>query len=257
MDCTPAQPSQTSTQFAWRITHAKPATFLCALLIVIPVLNDIFRPHVNLTILFLIPMVFCAWLGQRRMLRKVLVLCIVLTYLGLAARLQFFPRSPYWRWGLLNRTFVVIALLIGGYLLEAMLTNLQHRASWRSLGVDAEHAIIEEIIFSSQRFAALFIAIVLAGGIFVLDLITPGQLNCPILYSVPLLIVIWTRSHVWLWSILSLLVALAVIGWFVGDPPTTTPNLLIFLRLNRVIAICMLLLFAVIMHLATSPYAKK
>jgi hypothetical protein len=229
--------------------------FFCALLVVVPWLNDLFRPHINLTILFLIPMVFCAWLGQRLLLRKVLMLCILLTYIGFGVRMWLHP-SPFWHWGLLNRTFVAIALVIGGYLLESMLTTLQHRASWRLTGVDAEHVIIEEIIFSSQRFAAIFSAVVVAAAILVLDLITPGQLNCSILYSMPLLIIVWTRSHVWLWSILSFLLVLDMLGWFFGEAPTTTPNLNIYLMINRCIAACMLIFFAVIIHMATSPYSK-
>jgi hypothetical protein len=222
---------------------------------VVPLLNDLFRPHINLSILFLIPMVICAWLGQRAMLRKVLIICILFAYLGLGIRHWLHP-NPFWPWGLINRTFVVIALVIGGYLLESMLTNLQNRASWRMAGVDAEHVIIEEIIFSSQRFAAIFAAMVVAAGIFVLDLVAPGQLNCPILYSVPLLMIVWTRSHVWLWTITSFVIILAIVGWFIGPAPTTTPNLMIYLIINRCIAVCMLIFFAIIIHLATSPYSK-
>lgn len=256
MDYHPAQPISTRVQFAWRTTHTKLVIFFIAVLIIGPVVNDLFRPHVNFTILFLIPMLFCAWLGQRGMLRKVLILCVVLTYLGLGVRMWLHP-SPYWRWGLLNRTFVVIALLIGAYLLESMLTHLQYSSAWRSADADAEHVIIEEIIFSSQRFGAIFVAVIVAMGIFGLDLVSPGQLNCPILYSVPLLMIVWTRSHVWLWGLLSFLILLSVAGWFFGAAPTTAPNLTTVLIINRSIAICMLLFFAVIIYLATSPSSKS
>lgn len=255
MDCQPLQPSVSQLPFAWHPTRNWTAPVICTVLIIVPVLNDLFRPHINMSILFLLPMLFCAWQGNRKAMRMVLVLCVLLTYLGFGVRM-IHTSDPNWRWGLLNRSFVATALVIGGYLLESMVNNLQYRSVWRPTGVDAEHVIIEEIIFSSQRFAAVFMSLSLATGIFILDLVTPGQVNVTILYSVSLLMIIWTRSHAWLWSVVILLVGLSLLGWAIGEAPTTTRDSFEYLKINRCIAICMLVFFGIIIHLATKPFPK-
>lgn len=255
MDCNPVQ-SLAGRQgtFAWHTTRAWVAAVFCAALVVLPVLNDVFRPHINFSILYLLPMIVCAWMGNQRLLRGILALCVVLVYAGFGVRMWYYP-SPNWQWGLLNRSFVVVALIIGGYLLEVMLNNLRQRALWRPARMDAEHVIIEEIIFSSQRFVAIFSAIVVAGVIFLLDLITPGQVNAAILYSLPLLMIVWTRSHFWLWIVVGITVFLTGLGWFVGEQPTVSRSLFGYLEINRCIAATMLLGFGIIIYLATSnPY---
>ncbi|HWB55276.1 MAG TPA: hypothetical protein VG722_13825 [Tepidisphaeraceae bacterium] len=256
MNYSPAQPGRTHLSFAWRPTNARLAGLICAILVIAPLLYDLFMAHVNLSILFLLPLLFCAWLGQRQILRRILVLCIILTYLGLAARLRLHP-SEAWQWSLLNRTFVAAALVAATFVLEAVLSTLNARSSWRPVRADAEQVVVEEVIFSAQRFAAVFAALALSVAIFIIDLITPGQLNFPILYCVPLLLIVWTRSHVWLWSIVSVLMVLAVVGWFAGERSTAPPLSLTTLMTNRFIAMTVLLLFALIIHVATSPSPKE
>lgn len=253
MDCHPAQPVSTGFSFAWRPTQARLAAIFCGILLVAPLFNDIVSPHINMSILYLVPLLFCAWLGNRNLLRRTLVLSVLLTYVGLAARMWIHP-NPNWRWGLLNRSFVVASLIIAYFILDAVLRQLQALVSWRPARTDAEESVIEEIIFSAQRFAAIVAAMVLAIGLFVVDLVTPGQINFPILYIIPLLLIVWTRSHLWLWVTVGLLVVFAVVGWYGGEGPTGSSISVRALLTNRLIAITVLIIFGLIIQIATSPY---
>ena len=254
MDFTPTYPLQQQVTFAWRPVRAKIAALFCAVTIITPILNDLLRPSINLSILYFLPVLFCAWMGERRLLRRVTSLCVALTYIGFMARVRLYPTTPpnLWHWGLINRSFVVMSLISVTFLLDLVLNHLQIRPSWRAVRSDAEQNLCEEVIFSAQRFAAALATIFVSITIFIVDLVTPQQLNFPILYTVPLLIIVWTRSHLWLWAMTSWLILLAIVGWFLGPPPTISPDLLTVLMTNRLIAVTVLLLLALIIHAATS-----
>lgn len=252
MDVKQTHRLESTASFAWRPVRAKIVAATCAILIVVPLLNDLFKPGVNLAILFVLPLLICAWLGEKKFLRPILLLCVLFTYMGLLIRIGVYGYSA-WPWGLLNRTMVVVSLIIVTYVLEIILSYLKTNSFWKFDRRDVEQKIFEEILFSAQRFAAIVSAVLLSAGIFIVDLVTPGQLNFPILYAVPLLLIVWTRSHLWLWLITCLLVLLAMVGWFAGDAPTSSSTALHTLATNRFIAVAVMVVLAVIINLATSP----
>ncbi len=85
--------------------------------------------------------------------------------------------------------------------------------------------------------------------IVLVDYFSPANFNLAILYPIPLLICIWTRSRKLMWTMLVLLLALAAIAQFVG-PPTTdpTPEAIRSLYRNRLVAGSAMLAMTAIVH---------
>src|SRR5258708_2918665 len=70
------------------------------------------------------------------------------------------------------------------------------------------------------RPTAVFIVLTIA-GIFIIDLMVPGNIQVPMLYTVPLLACARLRQARWAWAVAAACVALAFLDLFIGAPPVT------------------------------------
>ena len=113
-------------------------------------------------------------------------------------------------------------------------------------------SLFEEMEESIGRLVVLVLCIILIGTLLTLDLLTPAEINFPILFAIPLVLAAWARSLKLLWALVPILSAVAWIGFCYG--PGMSPHAvqsqishqdLIF---NRALANLVILASAGILH---------
>lgn len=227
---------------------------LCAATVAAVMLLDVCLRHCNLSVLYIIPLLLCGTLNRRRLLVK-LGLCLVsLTYLGYVAKMLVHgrvldhPRMP-------NRHLVALTLL--------MMTAVLY--FWRGLsGQVRQHGYLPQLRFAEpslfeemgDSIACLLVGslcLILIGALMAMDLTTPTEVNLPILFAIPLVLAGWSRSLKLLWTLVLVLSVCVWVGLFIGpgisehakQDHVTYQTLIV----NRTLANLMVLAVAGILHM--------
>jgi hypothetical protein len=87
--------------------------------------------------------------------------------------------------------------------------------------------------------------------VLITDLVTPANVNAPILYVLPVLMLAWEGSRFLLWMQVPIILAANFIGFFLGPQPETA-ELNSRLLINRLVAAGAVVLVALVMHILIS-----
>jgi len=167
--------------------------------------------------LFVIPLLMFYWAGALLPLWRSVGPMIAFTYLDLLIKTFIHVQQPgawFFDLRLLNRTFVAVMIFVLG-------KSLLVWSRWREDQSDRE--LPEYFRKQEQEVGATF-AMLCCAPLFTLiavfDLLSPANINCSILYPIPLFICAWTGSRRLLWSVLGLLLVLMVAALYLGPPST-------------------------------------
>lgn len=207
-------------------------------------LVDVFTTKINLPILYILPLLIYAQTMHRQGLVGFALFFAFLTlgkYVGEGLYHKQTISEIFVSYRLINRSMVVMALLVSAFLLHRWIRFREQWAQQRTaLKADGEQPgrLFFQTMQIMERTIAILLSAVLCAAIFSLDLISPGQFNLPILYIIPLLIIGLSCSWRMTSICLVLMILLAILGYFVG--PTITINSkdtpLIYIQTNRFMA---------------------
>jgi hypothetical protein len=114
-------------------------------------------------------------------------------------------------------------------------------------GRSPREATIQDLLGVVDRLRGGAISLVIALSIAALDILSPSTFNLPILYAIPLVTSLQTRSRPLLWGLAGFSLLLAVVGYMAGVPGTPGP------LHNRMISGISILLVAVVGHRWMAP----
>jgi hypothetical protein len=229
-----------------------------AMIVVIAVLDTLeiwVGLKLNLAILYIVPLIIYAHTHKSRRLLWLAALLILLTY----AKFAFLYNTPrwmgddhiLWRARLLNRSFVAIMIALIALLLSRW---RQIRSRWEIAkgplaNVQEQGTLLHETFTAMEQGSAALVAAVLALGLFVTDLtVAPGEINMPILYLVPLVVVGLTCRRSILWITAVVLIVFAIVGYHWGPAPQVENNLWGWLASNRSLACAAIALTAALLR---------
>jgi len=245
----PADPDERSSRAAYfRLIGT------CFLLTAIPATVDLLTNGVNPSMFYVVPLVLLGKAGQRRLLVPFTVLLLVLTFglwlLDHLPELRTDPRELL-HWRLANRAMAAVAICVVCGALHFWL-GLPERLVLAG-NVESDPTMFDEVSESLRNFIGFFVSTLLIAFIALADFTTPGQINLPILYTIPLVIAHWMGSRRLLWLLLPVLLLIAVLGYTLGEPPHVEYARLPFIIVNRTFAICTLVVLAVCLHFLIRP----
>lgn len=207
---------------------------------------DISWPRTTLPVLYIVPLLLLAQLGEMRYLGRIVGLLLALTFSAYLIKKMIDPvgsTQSHFHYSLLNRTIVATMLIAVSY-------ELRIWVRWRE---DQSSRELPEDLRQQDRDISTTLAVVLGAPLIVLivlvDVFSPANYNLAILYLVPLLLCVWTRSRPLLWTTLAVLVVLAVIAQNAGPPATDTETVAVAAHFrNRLLAVCTMVCVTAILH---------
>ena len=238
-----AQTSAIASPSVWR-----PLT-VCAILTLTTALIDVFTFGINVTMLYVIPLLLLGRPETRRFLWPFTGIALCLTY-GLYfsdfGNAVFTHPEKVLTWRLINRSMVAVSLCIVTTVLSRWLRSQQRMAINRIAALD--RSLFDELADSLQQMTCLFLCVVLIACIATTDLITPGEFNLPLLYAVPLIVAYWAGSRRLLRSLLPIMMLLGILGYCFGRQADIAPNWFSKILTNRILSILTTLFIALILH---------
>jgi hypothetical protein len=181
---------------------------------------DVCWARTTVAILYVVPLLLLAQSGQMRYLGRIVGLLVALTLSAYLVKKMMSPNgaaTSYFHYSLLNRGLVVAMLIAIGWVLRIWVR-------WREEQSNPE--LPDEIRYQDREISAtlaMALCAPLVAVIVLVDAFSPANFNLAILYPIPLLICIWTRSRALMWTMLAILLSLAAIAQWAG-PPTTDPS---------------------------------
>lgn len=178
---------------------------------------DICVHHCNVSILYMVPLLLCATLNRRRLLVKLGLLLIGLTYLGFIAKMLVqgrtldHPRIP-------NRHLVAVTLLTMTavlYFWQGVTRRLRRGGSLPQRHF-TEPSLFDEMGHSIACLLVGVLCLILIGTFMAIDFTTPAELNWPILFAIPLILAGWARNLKLLWSLVLVLSVCVWVGLLAG-----------------------------------------
>jgi len=233
----------------------------CAAIVAVTFALDLCLFPYNASVLHIIPLLVCAKLNRRRWLVGFGLLLIFLTYLGYFAKVSIHGRKLSFY--MPNRHLVALTLLVVSailYLWQGVIHRLhdgRHVPFLRSF----EPTIFEEIEQSIARLVILMLCVLMIVLVLLLDLVTPAEINFPILFAIPLVIGAWARSLKLLWTLVPILCLCTWIGFVWGPPASNLIKTIgvsnLDLIVNRTVANLVILAVATILHVAITQWNKS
>jgi hypothetical protein len=211
---------------------------------------DLLTYHVNLPIVYIVPLLLVERAGSRRLLWQAAGLLVALTFAG-----YFFGRYPDGAepWQTLasarfaNRALAALALLAAAGVLHAGITMRERARAARHLWPhDPDGLSYARAVMAINRVVAPVLAALLVVVLFVSDAVTQAEYNIAVLYALPLMILARARSRAIMWVALPVLLAVTMLGIWVG--PSPEPQHLWNLVLNRVLVCIAMVTTAVLLH---------
>ena len=162
-------------------------------------------------LLFSVTLVLVARAGYPQLLWRTTCALMFLTYADFFLKYTLAPPESgpqFFDYRLINRTLLVLSLLLLGKLLELWLAAERDRH---------DPQLPPEFVREEQEFNGT-LAVVCGLPLFVLvaavDFFTPASINGAILYPVPLFLMAWTHSRRWMWFWVLLLAPLPLLGFY-------------------------------------------
>ncbi len=218
--------------------HALAACMTGALLIAI---FDTLTPKINLSVLYSLLVVVAARRISRRNVWQLAAFMVALTFgvYGVKSSMEHKAiAGSVIGFTLVNRTLATLSLLAItaiSYLWIGVRQQLEgHRTLLRSR--DEDRADFVEVSRSLERFAAGTMCGILTLCIVVIDLLSPGQFNFPILYAVPLVICYALESRRMLWMVLPWLLLFTVVGYLMTPAVGVPESSINYVIKNRAIS---------------------
>jgi hypothetical protein len=232
-----------------RLNEARVTLSLCAIAACGILICDLLTYRFNPSILYLVLLALVGRSGSKSAVWAIVLFSVPATYAG-----HFLgARDPQYRTfeqlfhlaSSLNRTFVAMSLIA-----VASLFSLQRgmQSMVRRRGADQGDVEIAQILDGLDQAAAIVIALVVAAAVWLTDLVTPGNLNLPILFVIPMAFVSKVHSRKLLWGLAIFLVILAALAFKVGQQVYGNPALMRAVVTNRVLACVGILAIAAILH---------
>jgi len=217
--------------------------------------TDLLTMNVNLSILYILPVLLAVRTRSRAWVWQLAVVLVALTYIGYFFGPRAVPESEGWRgmvWNyrMANRTLAAVTILLVAAMAHfwIRLRISGARPQGPASSADPEQETVGQILRSFEVLGAALICGLIMLCIGLTDVLSPGEFNFPILYAVPLMLCGAARSRSLLWSILPFLLALTLVGFIIGPRPTLTENLFQSLVTNRLLAAAAQVALALLVH---------
>lgn len=142
---------------------------------------------------------------------------------------------------MVNRSLAVAATAALAWTINLSLRlEMQMRLRRReNIDADLDQGIYDEIIRSLEQFSAVVLCAVLTIAIVTADLLSPMEINLPILYAVPLVACLWARKPAMIWVVLPVLLACSFLGYRLG-PSLEDTSMIHYILRNRLIAVAVI-----------------
>jgi hypothetical protein len=203
------------------------ASILCGVLVASIAILDLFTANLNLSILYVVPVLLGTRFPNRRHLWGLAFLLLGLTFAGY----YLGPRGTSYAGGfgfrLVNRSFAGLAIIATTARCAAWLRRQDRLAEIFVVDGSGEG---EPLIYDILLCGMLVLCI------FLIDLVTPAKFNLPILYAVPVSVCATLNRPRLLWSFVAVTIALTVSGFLLPPAPTIPSSLMHSLERNRMLA---------------------
>jgi hypothetical protein len=217
----------------------------------VPFLLDMLTISVNLAILYFVPLCIVA---RARRVKPLVIGCaalVTLTYGSYVYELVWLGHERVFSYRIVNRTLVSIGLVAVTAVIVWWIrwrddVLVRPKVTWHA---DANQAVYDEVIAVIERVGIGAVCALYVGIVAIGDLISPGQYNLPILYSITVVLAGMTRSRPFLWALAACLFVLIPVGYYFGAPVTLAPSFLTFVLTNRILAAVMVLSLVVFVHI--------
>lgn len=254
---------QDAGQFLSQRRSPSTGMILCVVLVGLIAALDLRIPKVNLSMLYVFPLIIFAQTQRRGGILRLGVALVLLTYACFGLKYRLDIQSDYhWLWhhfGLLNRSFVAGSLLITTLLLHVyrrFRAYLEDRHSGQFSPSDTDEFLYEQIFRAFEGFLGVGICIVMALACFAVDVITPPDVNIAILYAIPLVIAALARNRLLIWILVPVLEAASYFGFAMGPAAVQGVNLP-WIITNRWLAAGSLVIIAFFLHWMITRQRKQ
>ncbi len=236
-----------------------PLAFVSAFFIIVPTLIDLQTREFNLSILYVVSL-FTTVTGRNRkyLLFKASAL-IILTYL--CYLLKFDGRwvnqpSILLTYRLLNRSLVALCLAVtAGWLF--ILSGIEGQMnSSRPFFRPRDRELFDQLANTLRMLLAATICTLAIFCVFTTDVLVPGEFNLSILYALPLFIAARRGGRRLMWCLVPVMVALTMVGYYIGPKPVVDATVLHKLLTNRGLTIGVILISAILFDFAASAWDK-
>lgn len=209
----------------------------------------------SFSVLFIIPLIILAQTARGRRLLPLAFLLVLLTYACFLLKIMIhdgikpIPHDFYIR--LFNRSLAAGSIVITAFLLHSWIRFREYWADKHSNyqgALDSDEVLYDQIFHVLEQFMAIGTCVIIASIIFAMDILSPNDINAPLLYFVPLFIIGQARNRLALWLMILMFIILSYVGFIWGPPGTTDPNTLPPIG-NRSLAVITLIMAAVVYDL--------
>lgn len=229
---------------------AAPMVAAAALFALVVAAVDLMTYHVNLPIVYIVPLLLVERTGSRRLLWQTAGVLAGLAFAGYFFGRRVHGADPWQTLGdarFVNRVMAAGALLAAAGVLHAGIAMRDSvRAARRRWPHDPDGLSYDRAVLSINRVLAPVLAALLVGALFVSDVASQAEYNIAVLYALPLVILARTRSRAAIWLGLPVLLGATMLGIWVGPPPD--PDHLRTLVLNRLLVCVAIVTVAVMLH---------
>jgi hypothetical protein len=181
----------------------------------------------NLTVFYLVPLSFLLMSGRERWAWLAAAVTILLTYAVHIDQVHGFSPET-WRqmadYRLLDRTFVAVAILAITAFYRSGKGTIEELKTLHDDMEDGRINSSDEITLAYLESRNGVVAIVLALGLFVLDIFSPRNVNVAILYVVPVLGAFTLRSRWVLVTVVAITLVASGAGYYLGPMSTVLPE---------------------------------
>jgi hypothetical protein len=193
--------------------------------------------QLNLSILYAIPLVAIGRTSGAARLALLTGAFVNLTFLGYVIKTTWALENapPLVSYRMLNRSLVAAILVLTATELHAIVRRRRDRPE----GDD-----FDRLLDSLRPVLVILLSAFAAVAILAADLITPGELNVPILYGAPIVLIAAAGSDRLIWWFASVLAVLSLLGYLVGPAPDVAPGFLRWAIVNRTLAVCVVFVLA-------------
>jgi hypothetical protein len=223
---------------------------------------DLCTANVNLSILYPLTVFLYARSGRRIATWWYTLGIAALAFSGYL--LGRWPTTMH-TWGEMLTNFRLVNRLLGVAATAAVAwtikVSLRLEAQMRlrrreTLEADADQPVYDEIVRAFEQFSAVVLSAVLTIAITTADLISPMEINLPILYAIPLVACLWARKTTMVWVLLPILLLCSLMGYRWGPASTGLDSAIPYILRNRLIATVVISMIGLGVHVWIRTHAN-